>query len=56
MNNITFDVCASIKTDKTFEELTVTELIGAVLKRLAMIKEEHDLEAFGLVDEYEDEA
>lgn len=53
MNNIIFDVAASIITDKAFDELTIQELVSAVRKRLDRIVEDDDIEAFGFCDEYE---
>lgn len=53
MNNIMFDVAASIITDKSFDDLTIQELVNAVRKRLDSIEEDNNIEAFGFCDEYE---
>lgn len=51
--NIMFDMAASIETEKSFEELSVSELVGAVCKRLHDILKENTPESFGFCDEYE---
>ena len=53
MNNIMFDVAASIVTAKSFDELTVQELVSAVRERLDRIEADNEIEAFGFCDEYE---
>ena len=53
MKNIMFDLAASIETEKDFEQLTVEELCQSVEKRLASIRSENTIEAFGFCDEYE---
>jgi hypothetical protein len=52
-HNIMFDMAASIETEKSFEELSVSELVGAVCKRLHNILQENTIESFGFCDEYE---
>jgi hypothetical protein len=53
MTNIMFDLAASITTDKTFDTLTLGELVSAARDRLDRIEEDEDIEAFGYCDEYE---
>jgi hypothetical protein len=53
MKNIMFDLAASIVTDKDFYDLSVSELIDAARKRLDIIEEENNTEAFGFCDEYD---
>jgi hypothetical protein len=53
MRNIMFDLAATINTEKEFEQLTVSELVEAVRKRLHAILEENCIGAFGYCDEYE---
>jgi len=53
MRNIMFDLAATIDTEKEFEQLTVSELVEAVRKRLHDILKENCIEAFGYCDEYE---
>lgn len=53
INNIMFDVAASIVTDKSFDELTIQELVSAVRERLDRIEKDNEIEAFGFCDEYE---
>jgi hypothetical protein len=55
MKNIAFDLVATIDTEKEFDQLTVSELVAAVNKRLQDILAEGDLGAFGHFDEYEKE-
>ena len=52
-HNIMFDMAASIETEKSFEELSVSELVGAACKRLHNILQENTIESFGFCDEYE---
>lgn len=48
-----FDLAASIITDKNFYDLPVSDLVHAARKRLDIIQEENNMEAFGFCDEYE---
>ena len=48
-----FDMAASIETEKSFEELSVSELVAAVCKRLHDILGENTIESFGFCDSYE---
>jgi len=50
-----FDIAAEIKTNKTFDELTVPELVEAMRQRLDRVLLEDSLEAFGFCDESEEE-
>lgn len=51
--NIMFDMAASIETEKSFEELSVSELVAAVCKRLHDVLKENTIESFGFCDSYE---
>jgi hypothetical protein len=53
LRNIMFDVAASIETRKTFDELTIDEMVSVMRKRLAEIKRSNESESFGYCDEYE---
>jgi ribosomal protein S7 len=53
LRNIAFDFSASIETRKSFEKLTVDELVDAMRKRLSAVKKANEIEAFGFCDEYE---
>ena len=46
-------MAASIVTDKSFDELTIQELVSAVRERLDRIEADNEIEAFGFCDEYE---
>ena len=52
-HNIMFDMTASIETEKSFEELSVSELVEAVRKRLNDVVKENAIGSFGFCDEYE---
>ena len=54
-NNIMFDCAASIVTSKTFEELTVPELVEARRGRLGNIQRDNEAEAFGFCDRFQEE-
>lgn len=53
LRSIAFDFSASIETRKSFEQLTVDELVEAMRKRLSAVKKANEIEAFGFCDEYE---
>lgn len=53
LRSIAFDFSASIETRKSFDKLTVDELVEAMRKRLSAVKRANEIEAFGFCDEYE---
>ena len=55
MQNILIDVAFSVITDHTFEELTQSEILSALTKRVAYLIEHWEPEAFGFCDEYEED-
>lgn len=54
MKHIIFDLCASITTEKEFDDLTMAELVAAMRSRLDDVEKQGDVEAFGSVDEIEE--
>lgn len=54
MKHIIFDLCASIHTEKEFDDLTMAELVAAMRSRLGDVEKQGDVEAFGSVDEIEE--
>mgnify|MGYP003640745318 FL=1 len=51
--NHMFDVAFSIESNNSEESVNIDEIINGLEKRLDFLRKERDIEAFGLVDSYE---
>jgi hypothetical protein len=56
MKNIMMDVTFTVETDKEFEELTPSEIVGGILRRCRQLLDHWEPEAIGFCDEFEMES